>query len=67
MTRRDVVYATVAAAICLAFATAGFPRPAMAGLASALILLATGAPRSGVIAGMAVPAGLVIAVSGQAG
>lgn len=67
MTRRDILYTTLAAATCIAFATAGFPRPAMAGLASALILIATGVPRSGVIAGMAVPAGLIIALSGHTG
>lgn len=67
MNWRDMVYGALGVTLCLAFATAGFPRPAMAGLASAMALLATGAPRSGVIAGMAVPAGLIIALSGDTG
>lgn len=66
MKRSVLLYAVAAVAVCLAFSVAGFTRPGIAGLASAVAILIAGAPRAGLLAGAAISAGLVIALSSAA-
>lgn len=63
MTRTALVSFVTAVAVAGSFAASGFPRAGIAGLLTAIVLIASEAPRAALLAGAAVSAGLIVALA----
>jgi hypothetical protein len=63
MTRGVIAYLTCAAALTGATASAGFPRPGIAGFITFVAILWCGAPRSGLLVQLTLTVGLITATA----